>query len=195
VTILCRETLLNVLDLIADGVTVVETTAAIGAAPGSKIIFAWIADSEAAGEFDPPPSPESKWCVDWRGSLDWFHWHYKTAQADGRVARTIRRTPIRAELENRLRTKRGEEPKPPGYSPPRVQVFKPSDEPANPVTRDLPAPPPPRPSYAYKSRPLDASNVEPPQEGRFSVVADRPKTKGERRAGTVEITDLGIRRW
>ena len=60
------------LDLIADGATVPETTAAIGGAPKSKIIFAWLADSEAAGEFDPPPEPDSKWCIEWRGKLEWF---------------------------------------------------------------------------------------------------------------------------
>ena len=52
VTLLCAETLVNVLDLIADGASVVETTAAIGGSPKSKIIFVWLADSADAGEFD-----------------------------------------------------------------------------------------------------------------------------------------------
>ena len=53
-TILCAERLVNALDLIAGGATVVEATTAIGGAPKSKIIFAWLKNSEAAGDFELP---------------------------------------------------------------------------------------------------------------------------------------------
>jgi hypothetical protein len=192
------ESLSLFIDLISDGVSVSEATTAIGGSPHSKIAFLWLKESESeeAANFEAPPDVSSSYCIMRDGTPRWLHHAYAEAVIAGRVARTIRRTPIRADLEAKLRAKRMGPPKQPGYLPPRVQVFKPSDEPANPVTRDLPAPPPrPRPSYAYKSRPLDASNTELPQEGRFLMTGDRPKTKGERRAGTVEITDLGIRRW
>jgi hypothetical protein len=198
-TILCADTLLNLIDLIADGVTVTEASRAVGCSPKSKVVFKWLSDSESAGEFGARPDAASPWCIT-RGERDpeFFHILYREAVIAGRVARSIRRTPIRAELEAKLRAKRMEPPKQPGYVPPRVQVFKPSDEPTNPVTRDLPAPPPPRPSYAYKKAPaLDGVQREsgPPLDGRFSVVSDRPKSLQERRAGKVEITDLGVRRW
>ena len=199
--ILSPEALTNFIDLIADGVSVGEATIAIGGSPRSKIAFKWLADSEMAAEFDARPAVTEAWCIVRDGTPQWFHIAYREAVAAGRNARSIRRGPIRAELEQRLRAKRIEPPKPPGYLPPRVQVFKPSDEPANSFTPDLPAPPPPpprpRPSYAYRAPPLDGVQREggPPQEGRFRMSGDRPKSLQERRAGTIEITDTGVRRW
>ncbi len=197
-TILSADTLLNVLDLIADGATVVETTAAIGGAPKSKIIFAWLADSEAAGEFDPPPDPESKWCITWRDKLEWFHIAYKTAQADGREARSARKNPLRADLEERLAAKRAQPSKfsspsenaaPP---PPRMVVDHVRQEP---VITPPPAPPP-RPAYAYRAPPIDGTQGlnGPPSEGRFTMATQR-YSKEERRAGTIELTDQGIKQW
>jgi hypothetical protein len=205
--ILSPEALTNFIDLISDGVSVSEATIAIGGSPRSKIAFKWLADSEMAADFDAPPAVSEPWCIVRDGTPQWFHLAYRQAVIDGRNARSIRRTPIRAELEQRLRTKRGEQPKPPGYLPPRVMVGKPSDEPPGPrmivdhVTQAPvildPPPPRPRPSYAYRAPPLDGVQREsgPPQEGRFVMTADRPKSQRERQAGTVEITDQGIRRW
>jgi hypothetical protein len=195
-TILSADTLLNVLDLIADGATVVETTTAIGGAPKSKIIFAWLADSEAAGEFDPPPDPESKWCITWRDKLEWFHLHYRTAVTDGREIRKVRKSPIRADLEARLAAKRSTMPSPENTSPltptPHARMA--------PTVYDVPAPPPPappRPAYAYRrAPPLDTVNTRngPPSEGRFTMATQR-YSKEQRRAGTIELTETGIKQW
>jgi hypothetical protein len=111
-TILSADTLLNALDLIADGVTVVETTTAIGGAPKSKIIFTWLKDSEAAGDFESPPDAASPYCVTWRENLNWFHAHYRDAVIDGKEIRRVRRSPLRAELETRLALKRAAPPPP-----------------------------------------------------------------------------------
>ena len=175
------ESLALFIDLIADGVSVSEATTAIGGSPHSKIAFLWIKESESeeATNFDAAPAVSDPYCVMRDGTPRWLHHAYA--------------------LEVKLRAKRIEPPKQPGYVPPRVMVGKPSDEPADPVTRDLPPPPPPaRPSYAYKKAPaLDGVQREggPPQEGRFSMVADRPKSKAQRRAGTVELTDEGVKQW
>ena len=190
------ESLALFIDLIADGVSVSEATTAIGGSPHSKIAFLWIKESESeeATNFDAAPAVSDPYCVMRDGTPRWLHHAYAEAVIAGRVARSIRRTPIRADLEVKLRAKRIEPPKQPGYVPPRVMVGKPSDEPADPVTRDLPPPP----SYAYKKAPaLDGVQREggPPQEGRFSMVADRPKSKAQRRAGTVELTDEGVKQW
>jgi hypothetical protein len=179
---------LNVLDLISDGATVVETTTAIGGAPKSKIIFSWLNDSAAAGEFDARPTPESPWCIDWRGSLDWFHLHYRTAVIDGKEIRRVRKSPLRAELEQRLAAKRA--------APPVIPVEAPTPTPrmvAPPSVYDAPAPPP-RPAYAYRRPPpLDTTNGQgPPSEGRF-VVATHRYSLDERRGGKPEVTEQGIR--
>jgi hypothetical protein len=65
------------------------------------------------------------------------------------------------------------------------------------VVEPPPPAPRPRPSYAYKSPAIEGVHGEngPPLEGRFSMTADRPKSKAERRAGTIELTDAGIRKW
>jgi hypothetical protein len=188
-TILSADTLLNVLDLIADGASVVETTAAIGGSPKSKIIFKWIKDSEAAAdEFEG-----EAWLVTWREARDFFHNHYRNAVIDGKEIRAHRRTPLRAELEQRLAAKRAPAPapslteiKPPVYD--RV-VQAPID--LDPPTK------PARPAYAYRRPPR--INVEdkpqgPPEEGRFSV-SRHVVSRAEARAGTIELTDQGIRKW
>jgi len=196
-TVKSPEALALFIDLISDGVSVSEATTAIGGSPKSKIVFLWLKESEQASDFETPPAVSEPWCIVRDGTPQWFHTAYHAAVIAGRVARSIRRTPIRADLEQRLRAKRIEPPKPAGYTPPRVQVFKPSDEPVNPVTRDLPAPLPPRPAYAYKKAPaLDGVQREggPPQEGRFTMQTQRI-SEATRRAGTVEVTDQGIRRW
>jgi hypothetical protein len=195
--ILSLEALTNFIDLISDGVSVSEASVAIGAAPHSKIAFKWISDSAAAMGDDPRPDPLSPWCIVRDETPQWFHEAYKQAVIAGRVARSIRRTPVRADLEARLRAKKLEQPKQPGYVPPRVMIGKPSDEPTDPVARDLPPPPKPRPSYALRAKPLDGAQrgEGPPQEGRFLMVADKPKSLQERRAGKPEITELGVRRW
>jgi hypothetical protein len=213
-TMLCRETLVNVLDLIAEGATVVETTAAIGGAPKSKIIFAWLNDSEAASEFGSPPDPESKWCIEWgERPLDWFHILYRQAVADGRKARASRKVPIRADLEARLAVKRATVSNAPVYSdiPIRADLEErlaakrasaaPSPPPNPNMVRVSPqshptAPAPTVPSYAFKRAPrLDGEDRPqgPPQTGRFLMTADRPKSLQERQAGLPEITEQGIR--
>lgn len=202
-TILCADSLVNVLDLIADGATVAEATTAIGGAPKSKIIFAWLADSQAAGEFDPPPDPESKWCITWRDKIEWFHIAYREAVADGREIRKVRRSPLRAELEARLAAKRvqpkpavvSREPWPPvydatGYVKPAPVYDHVRQEPIN-----LDPPAPPRPSYAYRRPPpLDAVNTRqgPPEEGRFSI-SRHVVSRAERKAGKPEVTEQGIK--
>jgi hypothetical protein len=199
-TILSPDTLVNVLDLIADGTTVAEATTAIGGAPKSKIIFAWLADSEAAGEFDPPPDPESKWCITWRGKLEWFHLHYRDAVIDGKEIRRVRRSPLRAELEARLALKRAAPPPPrpaaPVVSREPTPALQPNayDQHGYVAEEDRPASPP-RPSYAYRRPPpLDAVNTRqgPPEEGRFSI-SRHVVSRAERKAGTPEITEFGIR--
>jgi len=198
-TILSPDTLVNVLDLIADGCTVAEATTAIGGASKSKIIFAWLADSETAGEFDPPPDPESKWCITWRDKLEWFHLHYRDAMIDGKEIRRVRRSPLRAKLETRLALKRAAPP-----PRPAAPVVSREPTPALPpdaydqhgyvAEGDRPAPRP-RPSYAYRrAPPLDAVNNQngPPTEGRFSV-SRHVVSRAERRAGKPEVTDQGIK--
>jgi hypothetical protein len=195
-TILSAETLTNALDLIEASATVVETTAALGCAPKSKIIFAWLKASEAAGEFDPPPSPESPWCITWRDKLEFFHLHYREAVANGRANRAVGSPPIRAELEERLAAKRAgraaavEPSMVEQQLPPRL-IVEHVTAPA--VLLDPPAPPP-RPSYAYKPPPIDGTHPEqgPPQEGRF-VVATHRYSKAERQAGKPQVTERGLR--
>jgi hypothetical protein len=197
-TIRTAESLSLFLDLITDGVSASEASVAVGAAPGSKIAHLWIKESaEAHTDFDTPPDVSEPWCIVRDGTPQWFDIAYSDAVIAGRAARSIRRTSIRSDMEQRLRAKRAEPPKPPSYVAPRVQVGKPSDEPAERFTVDTPAPAPPaaRPSYAFKSKPLDASNREPPQEGRFTVVSSRPLSLQQRRAGTTEWTDQGIKKW
>jgi hypothetical protein len=187
---------LNVLDLIADGCTVVEATAAIGGAPKSKIIFAWLKDSEEAGEFDPPPSESDPWCIVWRDKLEFFHLHYRDAVIDGKEIRKHRRSPLRAELEQRLAAKRAPAPaqlrEPVGIDP-AMKV----DHVAQAPVVILDTPKPERPAYAYRRPPR--INVEdkpqgPPEEGRFSV-SRHVVSRTEARAGTIELTDQGIRKW
>jgi hypothetical protein len=196
-TILSADTLLDVLNLIADGASVVEATAAIGASPKSKIIFAWLADSADAGEFDASPDPESPWAFEWNGKLDWFHLHYRNAQEHGRELRSKRKTPLRAELEELLARKRraseniplASSPPPPHHTPALVVDHVKVD----PVMIDKPTPP--RPSYAYRrAPPLDAVNTPagPPPEGRFTV-ATHSYSRAERQAGKPSITDEGIK--
>ena len=200
-TILCKDTLLNFLDLIGDGASVGEASSAVGAAPKSKIVFKWIADSEAAGEFGAIPDTASPWCLEWKGSLDWLHVHYEVARANGRANRAMRSPPIRQELEERLEARRAN--RVPAVAPSAAEEHVPPEvivEHARARAAILdPSPPPPppiRPSYAFRAAPaLDRANAEAPMEGRFTMAADRPKSKAERRAGTVEVTDLGIRRW
>lgn len=211
-TILNPQTLVNFLDLIADGAFVSEASAAIGCAPKSKTVFGWLKNSETAGEFDPPPDAASPWCVTWRDKPDWLHVHYRTAVADGRAVRAMR-SPIRADLEDRLAA-RANLPVRPSSSlradleerlaakregraivqpPPVPRIAMP------PTALDAPPSPPPkvvraRPSYAFRAPALDTTNASgPPSEGRFSVVADRPKSKRELQSGLPEVTDLGVR--
>lgn len=203
-TILSPQTLLHILDLKEAGATTVETTAAIGAAPKSKIIFTWLRASEAAAEFDPPPDPSSPWCLTWGDKLDFFHLHFLAAKEGGRITRSIRVPPIRREVVERLAAKRAVEPSP---SPLRAELeerlaAKRAGQVANvePSITEQQLPPEKiierfRVS-AVKARPLDTVNANgPPEAGRFLMVADKPKTKEQRRAGTVEITDFGVRRW
>jgi hypothetical protein len=198
-TILSPEVLSNVLDLIESGASVVETTAAIGAAPKSKIIFQWVSASRDAGEFGASPDASSPFCIV-RGESppEWFHILFEQAKADGRVTRSIRTPPIRRELEERVAAKRHGraamvEPSPTElHRPPRLIVEHVT---SSPVSIDPPAPKA-RPSYAYRAPPLDTVNANgPPSEGRFLVASDRPKSKAERRAGTIELTDAGIKQW
>jgi hypothetical protein len=181
-TILSADTLLNVLDLIADGASVVETTAAIGGSRKSKIIFKWLKDSEAAAdEFEG-----EAWLVTWRDSEDFFHNHYRNAVIDGRELRAHRRTPLRAELEQRLAAKRAPAPAAPPVYDRVVQA---------PIDLDPPTKPA-RPAYAYRRPPpLDAvNNPHGPPEGGFRV-SRHVVSRAEARAGTVEVTDQGVRRW
>jgi hypothetical protein len=199
-TILSPEVLSNVLDLIESGASVVETTAAIGAAPKSKIIFQWVSASRDAGEFGASPDASSPFCIV-RGESppEWFHILFDQAKADGRVTRSIRTPPIRRDLEARLAAKRAGtvatvEPSPTElHRPPRLIVEHVTSAP---VSIDPPAPKP-RPSYAYKAPRIEGTHGEygPPSEGRFSMTADRPKSKAERRAGTIEFSDAGIKQW
>jgi len=200
VTILCAESLVNALDLIADGATVVEATTAIGGAHKSKIIFTWLKDSEAAGDFESPPDAASPYCVTWRENLNWFHAHYRDAVIDGKEIRRVRRSPLRAELETRLALKRAAPPPPPRPAAPavsreRTPALPPDayDQHGYVAEKDRPAPP--RPSYAYRRAvPLDATNTRdgPPPEGRFTVSTQR-YSLAERRAGKPELTDQGIK--
>jgi hypothetical protein len=212
-TILSTESLINFLDLIADGASVVEATTAIGGAPKSKIAFAWIADSEAASEFGSPPDPASKWTLEWNGSVDWFDMHYRTAREDGRVVRTIRKSPIRADLEKRLAVKRATVSNAPVYSdiPIRADleerlaakragaapVMVAPPPPPNPNVVRVPPNPIPRPSYAFKrAAPIDGAQGEfgPPTLGRFTVATKR-YSQAERLAGTVSVSDEGLKQY
>lgn len=199
-TILSPQILENVLDLIGSGASVAETTAAIGAAPKSKIIFAWLKASEDAGEFGARPDATSPWCIA-RGELppEWFHILYRQAVADGRVTRSIRTPPIRRELEERVAAKRAG--RAPAVEPSMVEQHASpkmiiEHVTVAPVMLD-PPPPKPRPSYAYRAPRIEGVHGEqgPPSEGRFSITADRPKSKAERRAGTTEFSDAGIKQW
>ncbi len=78
------------------------------------------------------------------------------------------------------------------HAPPRLIV---EHYTSAPVVEPPPPPPRVRPSYAYRAPPLDDVHGELPSEGRFLVASDRPKSKAERRAGTIELTDDGIRQW
>lgn len=221
--VLSKDNLISFLDLIADGATVAAASEAIGCNVGSKSAYGWLAASEsAAGELgEILPSEDSPFCIEWGGhDLEFFHICYRQAVEFGKAARAGRPSPLRAELEQRLAAKRSEPPRAP-MLPPRVQVFRPDDEPGvvsherhlGPVSRtnDSPgqrlvidhvtqapiAPPTPapkaRPAYAYKAQPLDKSGYTepPPSEGRFSV-SRHVVRDAERRAGTVELTDSGV---
>jgi hypothetical protein len=202
VTILCAETLVNFLDLIAEGASTVEASSAIGCAPKSKIVFSWLNDSEAASEFGSPPDESSPWCVMWNEKLDWLHFHYRTAKEHGRETRALRVPPIRADLEEKLadlKTRRAAE----GKSISRTSENRPARIPMVPVMLpDPPAPPasypsapPPRPSYAFVRAPrLDGEDREfgPPPAGRFTM-ATKSYSQEERQAGLPEITETGIR--
>jgi hypothetical protein len=194
-TILCAESLVNALDLIADGATVVEATTAIGGAPKSKIIFAWLKDSEAAGDFESPPDASSPWCVTWRDNLNWFHAHYADAVIDGKKIRRIRRSPLRAELENRLAVKRAQ-PKPAAVAVARetTPVHAPDPPEVYPPTYDASGYVAPRPAYAYRrAPPLDAVNTrDGPAEGGFRI-SRHVVSLAERRAGKPEVTEQGIK--
>ncbi len=184
-TILSPDALLNVLDLISDGSSVNEATIAIGGSPKSKIVFAWLKDSEAAAdEFEG-----EAWLVTWRDTEKFFHDHYADAQIDGRELRAHRRTPLREELEQRLAAKRA--PAPARETIPVVydRVVQ------APIDLD-PAPKPDRPAYAYRRPPpLDAvNNPHGPPEGGFRV-SRHVVSRAEARAGTIELTDQGIRKW
>jgi hypothetical protein len=188
------------LDLIESGASVVETTAAIGAAPKSKIIFQWIKTSEDAGEFGARPDASSPWCITRGDRLEWFHVLYRQALADGRVTRSIRVPPIRRDLEARLAAKRAgqvatvEPSMVEQHAPPKMIIEHVT---VAPVVEPPPPAPRPRPSYAYRPPAIEGVHDEngPPLEGRFSMTADRPKSKAERRAGTIEFSDAGIKQW
>ena len=191
-----------VLDLIESGASAVETTAAIGASHKSKIIFVWLKASEDAGEFGARPDAASPWCIVWgERPLEFFHVLYKQAQATGRANRAAR-NPLRGDLEQRLFDREAARPAAPQQPPPRLivehftsaPVIEPPDVPQSVEAR------PPLVSqsverHARQSKPLDAANVEPPSEGRFSMTADKPKSFAQRRAGTVELVDGGIKQW
>lgn len=204
-TILSRETLIDFLDLIADGATVAGASTAIGCAVGSKSAYGWLtACEEAAGELgEILPSADSPWCVEWEGrDLEFFHVRYREALELGKAARASRMSPLRAELQAQLERRRAEPPRKPSL-PPRIEVFRADDEPPLPrVTVDhvvqAPIAPPtpapkPRPSYAYTSRPLDKSGYTepPPSEGRFSI-SRHVVRQAEREAGTVSFNGSGI---
>lgn len=197
-TILSPQTLLNVLDLVAEGATLVETTTAIGGAPKSKIIFSWLNDSADAGEFDATPSPESPWCVMWRDRLEWFHIAYQQAALSGKEARAARKSPMRAELEQLLEAKRRATPPksqntPPVFNQAGIVLDPPPLVSREPAQSSAPAPCT-RPAYAYR-KPLDTVNGQgPPMEGRFTV-STHSYSLAERRGGTVSVTDDGIKRW
>jgi hypothetical protein len=218
-TLLSHETLIGFLDLIAEeGATVAEASAAIGASEKSKIVYKWIADSEAAGEFGARPDPNSPYCVEWNGRpLEWLHVLFAEAVAAGKIARKDHRSALRADLESKLSARRKVTATVDKIAPPRIEIFRP-DAPSNSIretTPDDPAqheprvtvdvarrecipvatPASDRPSYAYRAKPLDASNGgEPPAEGRFSV-ARHVVSQAERRAGTVSFDDTGIKHW
>jgi len=194
-TILCPEALTNLLDLIEDGASVVEASAAIGCAPKSKIVFAWLKASEEAGEFEPPPV--APWAVMRGDKSEWFHIAYRAAVANGRANRAMRSPAIRRELEERVEARRAG--RAPAVEPSMAEQQAPPAMIIEHARRDAvvldPKPPAPRPSYAYRAPPLDAVHGEngPPLEGRFSMVRDRPKSQRERQAGLPEITDLGVK--
>ena len=102
---------------------------------------------------------------------------------------------MRAELENRLAVKRAQ-PKPAAVAVARetIPVHAPDPPEVYPPTYDQRGYVRPRPSYAYRSKPLDAVNTHngPPEEGRFTVSTQR-YSLAERRAGKPEVTDQGIK--
>jgi len=199
-TIRTPESLSLFIDLISDGVSVSEATTAIGGSPKSKIVFLWLKESEQASDFETPPAVSEPWCIVRDGIPQWFHVAYREAVAAGRVARSIRRTPIRAELTARLKAKRAgqvatvEPSLTEQHAPPRMVI---DHYVSAPVVEPPPPAPRPRPSYAYRAPRIEGVHGEngPPQEGRFSMTADRPKSKAERRAGTIEFSDAGIKQW
>lgn len=199
-TILSPQILETVIDLIESGANLTMTTAAIGAkSKNSKVIFGWIKKSEAAGEFDARPDPLSPWCI-MRGELppEWFHTLYHAAIANARATRAVRVPPIRAELQARLDARRAGRAA--NVAPsvaeqqagPRLVI---DHYTSAPVALNPPPPPKPRPSNVTPRIDGVHGDQGPPLEGRFSMSADRPKSKAERRAGTIEITDTGIRQW
>ncbi len=203
-TVLSPQTLSNLLSLIESGESVSDASRGIGLAPGSKSVFGWLSDAEReqTDTFDVVPDPKSKWCIEWNGKLDWLHFHYAKARVDGRANRAMHSPPIRLELEERVAARLEH----------RIPIVEPS-----PIEQHLspealiervraravvepppPAPPRARPSYAIKrAPPLETTNANgPPEEGRFSMCSDRPKSKNERRAGTVEfVPGEGIKQW
>ena len=194
-TILSPETLVDFLDLIAAGHSVNEATVGIGAMPKSKIVYKWMADSEkAADEFEG-----EAWLVTWRDKEEFFHVHYADAVMAGIEIRANRRTPLREDLEAQLEAIRAKKPKRDPQAGHREVETIPVvyDRVVQaPINLDPAAPKPDRPAYAYRRPPpLDAvNNPHGPPEGGFRV-ARHVVSRAEARAGTVEITDRGVRKW
>ena len=199
-TILSPDVLRNVIELAEAGASTVEITAAIGCAPKSKIIFQWVAASRDLGAFDARPDAASPWCIMHGDKLEWFHVLFEEAKAGGRFARSTRSTrstPIRRELEERVAARRDG----------RVPMVEPSmvEQHATPkmiiehVTQAPvmldPPPPKPRPSAA-RAPSIEGvhSDTGPPLEGRFTMQT-QTISRATRRAGTVEITEGGIKQW
>jgi hypothetical protein len=197
VTILSPQTLRNVIELVEAGASTVETTAAIGCAPKSKIIFTWLKASADAGEFDARPVASSPWCIMHGDKLEFFHVLFEEAKTAGRFARSIRKPPIRRELEERLDAKRAgrvpmvEPSMAEQQAPPKMIIEHVTQAP---VILD-PPPPKPRPSYA-RAPAIEGVHGEngPPLEGRFTMQTQRI-SKAARRAGTYELTEQGVKKW
>jgi len=221
-TILSPQTLLNFIDLVADGISISEATIAIGGSPKSKIVFVWLKASEEAAAFETPAAVTEPWCVTRDGTPQWFHIAYREAVASKRAAprpkRAAKPSAMRADLETRLTDRRAGITTPPDPSAMRADLETrlaakragqpPAVEPSmaeqqlpprmivdhvrqEPVSLD-PPPPKVRPSYAYRSKPLDAANTEPPAEGRF-VMQTQHYTKRQLQSGKPEITELGVK--